>query len=59
VFSPTVNLYKLNFVSDEVVLLGLFPPDHQIYKEGWSIAIRPPTEKEKPRSRPKKPQDKK
>ena len=43
----------------EVVLLGLFPPEHPIYKEGRSIAIQPPTEKEKPRPRPKKPQGKK
>jgi len=31
----------------EVVLLGLFPPEHPIYKEGWSIAIQPPTGKGK------------
>jgi hypothetical protein len=39
---------------------GMYPPDHPIYKEGWSIAIQPPKEKEKPapRPRPKKPQGK-
>jgi hypothetical protein len=25
---------------------GMYPPDRPIYKEGWSIAIQPPKEKD-------------
>ena len=35
----------------KVIIKGLAPPDHPIYKEGWSIAVnspgKPPAKKEK------------
>jgi hypothetical protein len=46
----------------KVIWLGLAPPDHPIYKEGWSIAVQSPKPAEKkptPAKKEKKPQGKK
>jgi hypothetical protein len=42
----------------KIVLVGLLPPEHPIYKEGWSIAVQPgkaapPPVKKKP-AKPRK-----
>jgi len=47
----------------KIILVGLLPPDHPIYKEGWSIAVQPQPKKPAPvkpvAPTPKKPQGKK
>jgi hypothetical protein len=45
-----------------IIWKGLAPPDHPIYKEGWSIAVQSPKPAEKkptPAKKEKKPQGKK
>jgi hypothetical protein len=43
----------------KVILVGLLPPEHPVYKEGWSIAVQPPKAAPTPvKQKPAKPQKK-
>jgi len=59
---PLVKSKRKEEAMAKVIWLGLAPPDHPIYKEGWSIAVQSPKPAEKkptPAKKEKKPQGKK
>ena len=59
---PPVKSKRKEEAMTKVTWLDLAPPDHPIYKEGWSIAVQSPKPAEKkptPAKKEKKPQGKK